>query len=462
MIESVDRPVDVALAARIAATERFALLESGGPVGPDARFSVLALDPTLEIRAQDGEVTITALEGHRGATPAATGDGLLPTLAALHRARSRPPGGPPFACGIAGYVGYETLHEIEPSVPRSAAPPLGPPDALLHCFESAIVYDRLQRRAWLCGADERLPRLRELASAAERAPAQPPQAALPRLSEALIEAAGITSDTPADDYRALVELAKEHIRAGDVFELCVTRRFELPATTGDLYAALRAVNPAPMSAWLRSPRLEIASASPERLVRLDPDGNAETRPIKGTRPRDGDPQRDRELRDDLARAAKDRAEHVMIVDVARNDLGRVCLPGSIGVARLAEIEAHPTVWQMVSTVRGRLRPSRDALDLLEAVFPAASMTGAPKVQAMKLIAELERSSRGVYSGAIGFIDDGGAMDMNVVIRTLVRWDDRLTFHSGGAITSDSLPHAEEQETLDKAAALVRALALAGD
>jgi anthranilate/para-aminobenzoate synthase component I len=212
-----------------------------------------------------------------------------------------------------------------------------------------------------------------------------------------------------------------------------------------------------MSAWLNLGDIEVACASPERLVRLDADGVAETRPIKGTRPRGTTAGHDEELRADLETAAKDHAEHVMIVDVARNDLGRVCKPGSIEVAELATVEPHPTVWQMVSTVRGALAPGHDGVDLLRALFPAASMTGAPKVQAMRLISRLERSQRGVYSGAIGYIDDGGPMDMGVVIRTLVRVGDRVSFHSGGAITSDSDPVAEEQETLDKVAGLVAAL-----
>jgi anthranilate/para-aminobenzoate synthase component I len=202
---------------------------------------------------------------------------------------------------------------------------------------------------------------------------------------------------------------------------------------------------------------EVACASPERLVALDADGTVQSRPIKGTRARGTSAAEDERLRADLATAEKDRAEHVMIVDVARNDLGRVCAPGTITVSDLAAIEAHASVWQMVSTVQGRLRPPNDAIDLLRAVFPAASMTGAPKIQAMRLISQMESSQRGVYSGAIGYIDDGGAMDMNVVIRTLVRRGERITFHSGGAITSDSDPAAEEQETLDKVAALVSVL-----
>lgn len=439
MIEGAGHAIDLAAVAAELSDEPFVLLESGGPVTAGARYSVLAFEPSSEI--------------------VATGDGrFLERLAAAHRARRREPATEiPFAGGLIGYLGYELLHEIEPVVEAPAGTPLGSaPGHLLAC-ETVICVDRVEDRTWI-SASGNAARARELVASAPSPPRVAP-APLPavQLTHAGLAAAGVRPDTTRERYLELVDTAREHIRAGDVFELCVTRRFDADDRGLDLHRALRAASPAPMSAWLSLGDTEVACASPERLVRLYADGTAETRPIKGTRPRGTTAKLDEELRADLESAAKDRAEHVMIVDVARNDLGRVCEPGSVEVTALAGIEAHPAVWQMVSTVRGELESSYDAVDLLRAVFPAASMTGAPKVQAMRLISRLERSQRGVYSGAIGYIDDGGAMDMGVVIRTLVRQDGQVSFHSGGAITSDSDPAAEEQETLDKVAGLVAAL-----
>ena len=447
-VEPIDRPLDLAaLVPELPANERVALLDSGGAPGPQARFTILALDPSQELVAPVDGAFLDELER---------------VLAAR---RTPPPPSPlPFTGGAVGYLGYELLHEIEPVVERSAAPPLGLPDAHLLFCDTVLVTDRIARRSWLAAPEHLLPRARELAAAAptlgDPLPGLPPG---PRLTAAEVRDAGVRPHTPRARYIELIEEVRERIRAGDIFELCLTRRFDagLDGPAERLYDALRTVNPAPMGAFLRlGADAEILSSSPERFLALGADGVAETRPIKGTRPRAADSGRDRALRDDLATAAKDHAEHVMIVDVSRNDLGRVCEYGSVHVAELAVVEAHPSVFQLVSTVRGRLRPDRNAVDLIRAAFPGGSMTGAPKIQAMRLISALEDSRRGVYSGAIGYIGDGGTMDLNIVIRTLVRSGDRLTFHTGGAITADSDAVAEEQETLDKAAALVRALAYA--
>lgn len=439
MIEAAGPGIELGAIAAELASEPFVLLESGGPISADARYSILAFDASNEIVA-------------------GAGGGFLRRVAEVHRRRRRePPREIPFAGGLIGYVGYEILHEIEPIVEQSSGAALGPPSAhLLEC-ETVICVDRVRDSTSISSTRD-LGVARDLVASAPAltGPGDPP---LPRgqATADALSAAGVSSDTPRDAYLELVETAKDHIRAGDVFELCVTRRFDRADGGTDLHTALRRTSPAPMSAWLRFGDTEVACASPERLVRLDAGGVAQTRPIKGTRPRGITPARDEALRADLQSAAKDHAEHVMIVDVARNDLGRVCAPGSIEVTELAAVEAHPAVWQMVSTVKGRIRSGYDAVDLLRALFPAASMTGAPKIQAMRLISQLERSQRGIYSGTIGYIDDGGAMDMGVVIRTLVRHRDRVSFHSGGAITSDSDAVAEEQETLDKVAGLLAAL-----
>ena len=224
-----------------------------------------------------------------------------------------------------------------------------------------------------------------------------------------------------------------------------------------MYRELRHINPAPFASFLKFPEVEIVSSSPERFLKIDETGVAEARPIKGTRPRGGTPTEDERLRRELQNSPKDRAENVMIVDLVRNDFGRVCSYGSVQVRDFLTIEPYATVFQMVSTVQGRLAEERDRFDLLCACFPGGSMTGAPKIEAMKIIDALEPVARGIYSGAIGYLDFGGAMDLSMVIRTILVKDGRCYFHVGGGIVADSDPTAEYRETQDKARALVEAI-----
>ena len=239
----------------------------------------------------------------------------------------------------------------------------------------------------------------------------------------------------------------------------MTQRFdtEFDGRGIDLYEAMRSINPAPMAAYLRYPGLEVLSCSPERFLRVDGERWVETRPIKGTRPRGRDALEDEALAVDLATALKDGAENVMIVDLARNDLGRVCDFGTVSVPTLRVVERYTSVFQLVSVVRGRLREDATPVGLLKAAFPGGSMTGAPKVEAMRLISAMEDSRRGVFSGAIGYIGYSGELDLNIVIRTIIKRGEALSFHAGGAVTSDSAPADEYQETLDKACALVWAI-----
>jgi para-aminobenzoate synthetase component 1 len=262
------------------------------------------------------------------------------------------------------------------------------------------------------------------------------------------------------EYCRKIETIKGHIRAGDVYQVCLTRRLDAPLIGGaawDLYRELRGINPAPFAAFLNFPETQIVSSSPERFLSLDADGMAESRPIKGTRPRGATLEEDNRLRLELSASPKDRAENLMIVDLVRNDFGRVCRFGSVVVPEFMSIEDYATVFQMVSTVRGRLAEGRDGLDLLRACFPGGSMTGAPKIEAMKIIGRLEPVNRGVYSGAVGYLDFAGPMDLSIVIRTILVKDGRCYFHAGGGIVADSDPSAEFQETQDKARALVQAI-----
>ncbi|RPI62525.1 MAG: aminodeoxychorismate synthase component I, partial [Lysobacterales bacterium] len=242
----------------------------------------------------------------------------------------------------------------------------------------------------------------------------------------------------------------------------LAQRFEAQAE-GDAwhaYVRLRELNPAPFAAYLDLPDGKIVSSSPERFLRLR-DGHVETKPIKGTRPRSKDATRDRALAEELRTSAKDRAENVMIVDLLRNDLGKVCVPGSVRASKLFDIESFASVHQLVSTVEGRLAPGKHALDLIAACFPGGSITGAPKVAAMKIIEELEPQRRSVYCGSIGYIGFDGNMDTNIAIRTLVQQGDRVYTWAGGGVVADSNVDAEYQECLDKAAAMLAVMGEGG-
>jgi aminodeoxychorismate synthase component I len=269
----------------------------------------------------------------------------------------------------------------------------------------------------------------------------------------------VTSSTDASGYAKAVDTILQEIGDGNVYQANFSQRLTIdaPVDPWQLYRALRVHNPAPFGAYLSAPDAAILSSSPERFLRLDDARHVESRPIKGTRPRGDDAIDDARLEAELAASEKDRAENLMILDLVRNDLGRVCAPGSIAVPERMRIEAYAAVFQMVSTVTGTLATGRDAFDLLRATFPPGSMTGAPKLAAIALLERLESVRRGVYAGALGYLDLRGGLDLSVVIRTIVWKQGRAHLHVGGGIVADSSPEAEYVESLDKARAPLRAL-----
>jgi para-aminobenzoate synthetase component 1 len=272
---------------------------------------------------------------------------------------------------------------------------------------------------------------------------------------------GLTATWTRAAYEAAVERALAYIRAGEIYQVNLAQRFAAPLagrSPFDTYLRLRAQSPAPFAAYLSFPGYAVMSSSPERFLRYDPDTrDIETRPIKGTRPRGPGPKTDRALAGELLASEKDRAENVMIVDLARNDLGRVAEIGSVCVAGLCDLESYATVHHLVSTVRARLRPDVDAVDVLRASFPPGSVTGAPKIRSLEIIDELEPVARGVYTGAIGYMRASGELDLSVAIRVMVASGGVASFHVGGAIVADSRPDDEYEETLHKGAALARVL-----
>jgi para-aminobenzoate synthetase component I len=420
---------------RFAGLPHLLFLDSAGADPRHGRCSFLCADPVAVVRAPD---TPDAIESARAL--------LTPHLA------EPIPGLPPFQGGLAGFLGYDWGAARERVTPPSRDG-LPIPELLLGLYDWVIAWDRVERRAWIIStaigghAAERLRFVQERLHAPLPPSAHPP-----------IRPSAPVSNFSRPEFEAAVQRVRAYIAAGDVFQVNLAQRFTAPLTMNplDLYRRLRERTPAPFAAFLDLGDVIIASASPERFLCLR-DGQVEARPIKGTRPRGRTPEEDRALAQALVSSDKDRAENVMIVDVLRNDLGRVCRYGSVKVPELWALETHPTVHHLVSTVTGELAPGRDALDLVLAAFPGGSITGAPKVRAMQIIAELERCPRGPYCGAIGYVSVTGAMDLSVVIRTFVIAGETVTFQVGGGMTADSDPPAEYQETLDKARALLDAL-----
>jgi para-aminobenzoate synthetase component 1 len=394
------------------------------------------------------------------------------------------PGLPPFQGGAAGYVAYDWGLELE-QLPSPEYNDLRLDNLVLGVYDWVLAWDHLESKAWLLstGMPEIEPAARER-RAAERAaivreyltgssrpelhppPPEPRCLVVPPPSYPIENGwwdprVELESSFTRDGYLKAVERVREYIFAGDIFQANLSQRFEAPLTESPwaLYRRLRERNKAPFAAFLDFGNVAVLSASPERFLRVDATSGVETRPIKGTRPRGVGPEHDAALGQALAESPKDRAENLMIVDLMRNDLSRVCAPGSVRVAELFALEQYATVHHLVSTVVGQLAPGADALDLLRAAFPGGSITGAPKLRAMEIIAELEPSRRGVYCGAIGYWSVTGELDTSIAIRTAVVRNGRVYFNAGGGVVADSDPADEYQETLHKARGLIDALAV---
>jgi len=452
------------------------LLDSAKDAGGLGRFSFAGADPVAVFQAKRirgaasraARIRITRsprLMGERVsefvADPLAE---LRLLLAELAPAAAASAAGPlPFGAGAVGYFGYEAGHFVE-DLPDVGRDDLGLPDVQFGLFDLVLGHDHASSESYASviarsprAAEERLAACRHAIREFERTAA--PSEVLAAGDPAALE---VAAHFDRDGYARAVEACRRHIYRGDAFEICLTHRLQTPfaGDTWRLYGALRSISPAPFAAYLELPGVQVLSSSPERFVRVSANGLVESRPIKGTRPRGATAQEDAALHDELAGSAKDRAENMMIVDLVRNDLGRVCEIGSVEVSELMAVERYATLFQMVSTVRGRLEADRDALDLVRAAFPGGSMTGAPKIEAMKIIDRLEPVKRGIYSGSIGYLDVSGAADLNIVIRTLVVKDGQCFYNVGGAIVADSDPYSEYDETMDKAYALELALAAA--
>ncbi len=470
--ELVPAPDPLETCARFAGLPFLLFLDSVPPTDPEhfGRHSFLAADPATAVRSK-ALLTQQLVDGSWIRVDA---DPLAHVRALLAPHAAEPVAGvPPFQGGAAGYVGYDWGGTLE-RIPRTRYDDLAIPDVLLGVYDWVIAWDHAAGRAWVIStgipergtartrrAAERLAFVRErlTRTATERrqdGKGMRTQAAAP--SYPVPELPGVRSNFTRPGYLEAVARVIEYIFAGDIFQANLSQRLQAPlvGTPLELYRRLRQRNPAPFAAFLDYGDLVVASSSPERFLRVD-GRQVETRPIKGTRPRGVGPEHDAALALALAESDKDRAENVMIVDLLRNDLSRVCLPGTVRVPELFALEHYATVHHLVSTVLGELAPEHDSVDLLRAAFPGGSITGAPKVRAMQIIAELEPTQRGVYCGAIGYLSRSGALDTSIVIRTYLARGRDVYFQVGGGVVADSDPEQEYLETLDKARGLVAAL-----
>ncbi len=450
-------PPDDVFAALVADPHPF-FLHSGLKMPRIGRYSMAGSDPFLVMTSKGPWVTIRQSEGVSvfQANP-------FHELRRLLRAYPLPRHPQvPFVGGAVGYLSYDLCHFVE-RLPCTALDDISMPDLYLAFHDTAVIFDHQDGRAWAVAADMHLPgrtsarertgRLIERLSA--------PTPTMKTAASAAEAAADIRCNFTRDEYLAAVQRSKDYIAAGDIFQVNLSRRLEtrLSVPPHELFLRLCRINPAPMSAYLAFDDCAIVSASPERFLRVS-NRHVETRPIKGTRPRGATPEEDAALMEELLSSEKDGAELAMIVDLERNDLGRVCSYGTVRVTQPKVLESFPTVHHLVATVEGDLHDGYDLVDLLRATFPGGSITGAPKIRAMEIIDELEPTRRSVYTGAVGYLGFDGSMDLNIVIRTFIVHRDRAWFQVGGGIVADSDLCAEYDETHYKARALIEAVSAA--
>lgn len=507
LLADLETPVSVYL--KIARGAYSFLLESVEGGERLARYSFIGAEPYMVVQLNEGTASIQRYDNTAGL---AAGNG-------RHRRERRPftdpldcirdllrpyrpvplPDLPRFQGGAVGYLSYEIARYFE-RLPSPAYDELGLPEAMLMCTDTLVVFDHVRHKmrvlshadltregsgveaayaAAVARIDEIVGRIQRPALASAPAPfsssggeevmraaagTAAAEGCTPRASES-----GRPGERPnviratlsQGEYEAAVERAIEYIRAGDIIQVVPSLRLSRPVTTDPftVYRGLRSVNPSPYMYYLNLDDIQIVGASPEMLVQVE-DGGVRTRPIAGTRPRGATEAEDQALAKELLADEKERAEHIMLVDLGRNDLGRVCRPGSVRVSTLMDIEKYSHVMHIVSQVEGVLRDDRTAYDALRSCFPAGTVSGAPKIRAMEIIAELEPSKRGTYAGAIGYFSYDGNLDTAIAIRTMAIKDRVAHVQAGGGVVADSIPAREYQEAMNKAAALLRAIEVA--
>ncbi len=436
-----------------------------------ARYSFIGSDPFGQLTLSDG-IARVARGREVSEQPYADPLAVLKDLMAPYRvAESMSSPLPRFVGGAVGYLSYEAVRSFEPRVPAAAGPGRDFPDANFLLVDQLLVFDHLERTIKAVAhvhLDGTTPLEDAYAAAASKVDTM---IELLRLPTPDLPRGGVPVDTPVEDrcqpnttperYRDMVERAKEYISAGDIFQVVLSQRVDLPSPAHPftIYRALRTINPSPYMFYLDFLDHQIVGASPELLVRVE-DESVTNHPIAGTRPRGDTVEADKALAADLMADEKERAEHIMLVDLGRNDVGRVSAPGSVHVPQLMGVERYSHVMHLVSHVEGRLDTCSDSLDALRACFPAGTVSGAPKVRAMEIIAELETDRRGPYAGAVGYLDYAGGMDTAIALRTMVVKDGVVSLQAGGGIVADSTPEGEYAESYHKMRGPLRAVELA--
>jgi anthranilate synthase component 1 len=435
-------------------------VEGGEHVG---RYSFLGKDPFLILRARDGRTTID-----RGGVTTASDGPFVDTLRRLMADFRSPfvPDLPRFTGGAVGYLGYGASSWFEPVLGDLGTSPDGADAAGFMLFDTVLAFDHVRHRILIIAnaritADDDLESLYQFACAKIQFLERELERSLShtqRGSDAPLE---FRSNYTREKFEEHVRAAKEHIAAGDIYQVVLSQRFEadVAADPFTVYRALRHVNPSPYMYFIRMGGVSVVGSSPEMLVRVE-GSRVETHPIAGTRPRGRNAEEDMRLAEELKRNEKERAEHVMLVDLGRNDVGRVCAYGSVRVPQFMGLERFSHVMHLTSIVEGRLAEERDRLDALVSCFPAGTVSGAPKVRAMQIIKELEPAGRGLYAGAVGYVDFAGNLDFCIAIRTIIMSGGKAYVQAGAGIVMDSNPAAEFEETKDKARASMRALELA--
>lgn len=424
------------------------------------RYSFIGFDPFLIFESRGSTITIT----ENGARTSYDGDPTAELRSYLKRYPvKRNPAYPLFQGGAVGYFSYDFCHRYE-KLPATTEDDLEVPDSLFLFVDTAILFDHIAERTVVVStgypesdSDSREKRAGMRASDLARQ-VEAVDVCLPDLPQKQHRTPRIRSSFAKDQFEGIVRAAQEYIRAGDIFQVNLAQRLNAPLSLDPLtlYRLLAEINPSPFASYFNFGEISVVSCSPERLVQLE-GRSVDTRPIAGTRPRGREEGADQELSQELLLNEKERAEHIMLVDLERNDLGRVCEYGSIHVNELMVLEEYSHVFHIVSNVKGTLRKGLDALDVVRATFPGGTITGTPKIRSMEIIDELETTRRGLYTGSVGYLSFTGDMDLNIVIRTFVIKDGIAYFHVGAGIVADSNPEHEYFETLYKAQALLSTL-----
>ena len=449
------------------------LLESAESAGRLGRYSFVGSRPAAVMEFRNGRVRLSRAGGEVEERAPEKPDPLAEVqamLAGLRPVEAWPVEPPPFAGGAVGFLAFEAVRYFEPTVGMAQKDDLGVPDACFALIEEFLVFDHARRtlrfvvqvRVGENAQESYRQGLQRLAALAARL-AQPTgktTAEVPRRPEGDL-LAGAVPNMSKTDYLKMATAMQEHIRAGDIFQVVPSQRFAVPYAGRpiDLYRALRTINPSPYMFCLEMAGLALVGSSPETHVRCE-HGKVEIRPIAGTRPRGANPEEDRQLAEDMKADPKERAEHIMLVDLARNDLGRVCEYQTVKVVELMEVEKFSHVMHLVSRVEGQLRPGQDAFQVMRATFPAGTVSGSPKVRALQILAQEEPTRRGAYAGAAGYFSFDGNLDSCISIRTILLKGGRAYVQAGGGLVADSTPEGEYQESVNKAKAGLAAVAAA--